>query len=451
MTTALYTPLTDLQENFVGEYLVDYNASAAARRAGYSPKTHGAQAAALLKNPAVRARIDIGIKEVRERQGIRAMNAWQELARAAFFDIRGFIDKNGRMVPLHEMDEDIIAALNVSCRTLKGGETVMSVRQPSRLTALLALERRFAREEEIERQVLRDEAERQAAEDEKTARERRYCSEANLAKQEETRQAQQRELDALMAERDALAAQVKPVKLPEMPVKAARRRVVAASVAPAQAVPRKAEPVTPNKAAAVAPAASLKERARQAIAALFEPAPAVEAPAAAPAMPSTPPEKPPAQEVATAQAPATAATATAAAAAPTPVVPAASADEGDAGNGDDADYEEEGSGGDGDDEPFVPTPAPAPAPAPIKRRNINLWGESTDFPRKPTPEKEYPRDGSHLPADFMIKPGVRIPGPWETFAGGPKPPGIVKDPRPQFAVGAGEFQWSDEYLEDGDT
>ena len=78
MTTALFTPLTDLQEAFVGEYLIDYNASAAARRAGYSPKTHGAQSAALMKNPAVRARIDIGIKAMRERLGVCAMNAWQE-------------------------------------------------------------------------------------------------------------------------------------------------------------------------------------------------------------------------------------------------------------------------------------------------------------------------------------------------------------------------------------
>jgi len=49
----------------------------------------------------------------------------------------------------------------------------------------------------------------------------------------------------------------------------------------------------------------------------------------------------------------------------------------------------------------------------------------------------------------VFGPGVRVPGPWETFAGGPRPPGIVKDRRPQFAVGAGEFQWSDEYLDDG--
>jgi len=411
-------------------------------------------------------------------------------------------------VPFHEMDEDTIAALNVTCRTLKGGETVMSVRQPSRLTAILALERRFAKEEEIERQVLKDEAERQAAEDEKIARERRYKPEHTQIKEAEARAAQQRELDALMAERDALAQQVKPVVLPPMPVPAPRRPFVSAPAAPSPAVTGKAAAargaapkVVPAKAAPAAPAVSAKEQARQALAALFEPVPAAEAPApvpesdsaatlqvpelltdpqpaAAATMPSVQQEVPAAPLAAT-QAPVAAAGATCAAtapelvAAPAPVVPADVVDEGDAGGveayqagdgldaaceaaGDDAGYEADDDDGDEVDAypdllVTVPTPAPEPAPAPIKRRNINLWGESTDFPRKSAPEKEPVVPGSNWPDGFVLRAGSRVPAPWETFAGGPKPPGIVKDPRPQFAVGAGEFQWSDEYLEDGES
>jgi len=424
MTTALFTPLTDLQERFVVEYLVDYNASAAARRAGYSPKTHGAQSAALMKNLAVRARIDVGIKAMRERIGVCAMNAWQELARAAFFDIRGFIDKDGKMVPFHEMDEDTIAALNVTCRTLKGGETVMSVRQPSRLTALLALERRFAKEEEIERQVLKDEAERQAAEDEKIARERRYKPEHTQVKEAEARQAQQRELDALRAERDALAGQVKAVKLPEMPVQPPRRPFAAAPAAAAQAVARKAEPtqvapanvaparvapakVAPAKAAPAGLAASAKEQARRALDALFEPAAPASAPEpaqpagtlpvlelladaqpapglatqagsvpnAAPARIAVPVEATvpiqaevqvlagaPADVAVPAQVAVSAAVVDHGAAAPaTP--PAGQSDEDDEGD----EWGEE-------DPFFVPAPAPTPAPPPIQRRKISLWG-----------------------------------------------------------------------------
>ena len=252
---------------------------------------------------------------------------------------------------------------------------------------------------------------------------------------------------------------------------------------------------------------SAKEQARQALDALFEPVPvpAVEVPPSAPGVvtlpvlelltdakpaaaqtvASTRPEAPVAQLVA-ARAPAAAATATDAATAPEagaaqiPVMPPVATAEGEAvsendagpvggqdagsdgeddassaSDGDDTGYEDDGDGEVVDDYPdilfTVPTPAPCPAPAPIKRRNINLWGESTDFPRKSAPEKEPVVPGSNWPEGFVLRAGGRVPAPWETFAGGPKPPGIVKDPRPQFAVGAGEFQWSDEYLEDGDS
>jgi phage terminase small subunit len=50
--------LTDKQEAFVREYLVDLNATQAAIRAGYSEKTAQVQSSRLLSNVMVRARID---------------------------------------------------------------------------------------------------------------------------------------------------------------------------------------------------------------------------------------------------------------------------------------------------------------------------------------------------------------------------------------------------------
>ena len=49
--------LTPRQDAFAREYLADLNASAAARRAGFSAKTAGRQAIALLTKPHVLARI----------------------------------------------------------------------------------------------------------------------------------------------------------------------------------------------------------------------------------------------------------------------------------------------------------------------------------------------------------------------------------------------------------
>lgn len=55
--------LNDKQEAFVREYLVDFNATQAAARAGYSKKTAQEQGSRLLSNVMVQARL----KEFRER------------------------------------------------------------------------------------------------------------------------------------------------------------------------------------------------------------------------------------------------------------------------------------------------------------------------------------------------------------------------------------------------
>ena len=173
--------LTDRQERFVCEYLVDLNARAAARRAGYSSTTQGARAAALLRDPLVSEAVAIRIRELRERLGLSPMDVWRGLAAVAFFDVRGVIDRNGQMIPIQDVDEESAAALSVSCRVLKSGETLMNVGQASRLSALLALEKRLAREHELERKALAEEDARQAAEDLRVVQERLRKRPAALA------------------------------------------------------------------------------------------------------------------------------------------------------------------------------------------------------------------------------------------------------------------------------
>ena len=51
------------QSRFVEEYLIDLNATAAAKRAGYSEKTAYALGARLLKHPDVAKAIDAAIQE----------------------------------------------------------------------------------------------------------------------------------------------------------------------------------------------------------------------------------------------------------------------------------------------------------------------------------------------------------------------------------------------------
>ena len=64
--------LTDKQQRFVAEYLIDLNATQAAIRAGYSEKTAPAQASRLLINVNVAAAIQAAIKQRSERTQVDA-------------------------------------------------------------------------------------------------------------------------------------------------------------------------------------------------------------------------------------------------------------------------------------------------------------------------------------------------------------------------------------------
>ena len=63
-------PLTPQQELFCAEYLVDYNGTKAAQRAGYAEKTAAAQAARLLRNVNILSRVRALQKERLEKLAV---------------------------------------------------------------------------------------------------------------------------------------------------------------------------------------------------------------------------------------------------------------------------------------------------------------------------------------------------------------------------------------------
>ena len=73
--------LTPKQQIFVEEYLFDLNATRAAIRAGYSPRTAHVQGPRLLENVRVRAYIDKALAERSRRTGINTDLVLLELAR----------------------------------------------------------------------------------------------------------------------------------------------------------------------------------------------------------------------------------------------------------------------------------------------------------------------------------------------------------------------------------
>jgi phage terminase small subunit len=99
------------QAEFVKQYLVDLNASAAAMRAGYSAKTADQIAYQLLQKTSVREAIQAAMEERSRRTEITADRVLQELARMAFFDARRLFANDGSPLPVTEMDEDTARAV----------------------------------------------------------------------------------------------------------------------------------------------------------------------------------------------------------------------------------------------------------------------------------------------------------------------------------------------------
>lgn len=104
--------LTGKQRRFVEEYLIDLNATQAAERAGYSPKTAYSIGNENLSKPEIAKAIQAAMKERERRTQITQDRVLQELARIAFFDIRKLYNDDGSMKAPHELDDDAAAALS---------------------------------------------------------------------------------------------------------------------------------------------------------------------------------------------------------------------------------------------------------------------------------------------------------------------------------------------------
>ena len=103
--------LTPKQKRFVAEYLLDLNATAAAKRAGYSEKTACEQAARLLANVKVQEAVQEAKQARQKRTEITQDMVLRETAKLAFFDIRKMFGKDGKPLNISELDADTAAAL----------------------------------------------------------------------------------------------------------------------------------------------------------------------------------------------------------------------------------------------------------------------------------------------------------------------------------------------------
>lgn len=92
MTARKKKKLTDKQQKFCEEYLIDLNATQAALRAGYCAKTANPQGSQNLAKLSIQTEIAKRMTERSERTQIKADDVVLELAKVAFSNIEDFLE-----------------------------------------------------------------------------------------------------------------------------------------------------------------------------------------------------------------------------------------------------------------------------------------------------------------------------------------------------------------------
>lgn len=112
--------LTAKQQCFVNEYLIDLNATQAAIRAGYSPKTATEQASRLLSNVNIRACVDKAMAERSKRTGVTAERVVLELACLGFVNAKDLVNMTDGSVLDSTSRDDTAAIASVKVKTTPG-------------------------------------------------------------------------------------------------------------------------------------------------------------------------------------------------------------------------------------------------------------------------------------------------------------------------------------------
>ena len=117
---------------FVDEYLKDRNATQAAIRAGYSPKSAKVTACRLLTNANVKAEIARRIDAYTRTAGIQVVDLLLEMKAIAFSDLRQLFDDDGKPFDPSMWPEE--AAKAVAAFDVAGKRDLGSDGEPIRLT-----------------------------------------------------------------------------------------------------------------------------------------------------------------------------------------------------------------------------------------------------------------------------------------------------------------------------
>ena len=103
--------LTPKQERFIEEYMVDLNATGAAVRAGYSPKTAKSIGLENLTKPAITKEITAARERLSKQTLVNTQRVLLELCCLAFYNIADMMDENDVLLPVSQMKEQTQRAI----------------------------------------------------------------------------------------------------------------------------------------------------------------------------------------------------------------------------------------------------------------------------------------------------------------------------------------------------
>lgn len=96
---------------FVDEFVIDMNATQAAKRAGYSEKTAGQMGHELLKNVEIQAAISDAQARRSQRTEITQDRVLAELAKVGFSDIRNVVTGGGSLISIQDWDDETAGSI----------------------------------------------------------------------------------------------------------------------------------------------------------------------------------------------------------------------------------------------------------------------------------------------------------------------------------------------------
>lgn len=122
--------LSDKQKKFCEEYIIDFNQTQSAIRAGYSAKTAYSIGNENLKKPDIQAYIKELLIKREERTQITADMVVKEWAKVAFFDIRKIFHKEGGLLNPHDLDDETATVISsIKARDVKVGDDIETIKE----------------------------------------------------------------------------------------------------------------------------------------------------------------------------------------------------------------------------------------------------------------------------------------------------------------------------------